>query len=119
MLDRVAVDRTIARSGINRRRKHLLVIGKSEEDSNRKGRQSVGQTKAARTPVRAVIQFTLEHRLHVVIEEKLVWMRAKAKSIMFFTLGRGPYFDEIFREHVTLKEEIAFQHSGIRSLEFT
>src|SRR5262249_47959414 len=44
--------------------------------------------------------------LHVVVEEKLIWMRTQAKGVMLLALGRSPYFQEILGEHVALEQEV-------------
>src|SRR6476660_229333 len=43
--------------------------------------------------------------LHVVVEEKLVWMRTQTQCVMFLALVRDPHLNEVFGEHVAFEQE--------------
>src|SRR6266850_272736 len=44
--------------------------------------------------------------LHVVVEEKLIWMRTQAQGVVLFALGRNPHVQEIAGEYIALEQEI-------------
>src|ERR1017187_4757735 len=73
--------------------------------------------KAARTPVRAAVLLTPERPLlHVVVEEKLVRMRAQAQGVMLLALGRDPHVQEVQREDVALEQELVVLLQAIQRL---
>src|SRR3954463_14249525 len=44
--------------------------------------------------------------LHVVVEEKLIWMRAQTQCVVLFAFGRDPHVEEVAREDVAFQEEV-------------
>src|SRR4051812_49943329 len=44
--------------------------------------------------------------LHVVVEEKLVWMGTQPQGVMLLALGCDPHLEEIFGEHIALEQEV-------------
>src|ERR1039458_8542159 len=76
--------------------------------------------KAARTPIRAAVLLTPEHPLlHVVVEEKLIRMRAQAQGIVLLALGGDPHVQEVQREHVALEQEVMVLLQAIQRLRQT
>src|SRR3954469_17385155 len=62
--------------------------------------------KGADTRPRPASAYPRAPLLHVVVEEKLVWMRTQTQGIVLFALVRDPHLQKVRREDVALQEKV-------------
>src|SRR5437868_13913864 len=68
---------------------------------------SILQQKTARICIRAVIPFhPRAPLLHVIVEEKLIWMGTQAQSIMLFAFVGNPHIQKVLGKDIPFEQEI-------------